>query len=32
MPSPKWGFLTNHAVVLVYVVLHSDSTVRRISS
>ena len=32
MPSPKWGFLTNHAVVLVYVVLHSDSTVRQISS
>ena len=28
----KWGFLTNHALVLVYVVLHPDSTVREISA
>ena len=32
VPSPKWGFLTNHALVLVYVVLHSESTVRQISA
>ncbi len=31
-PQPKWGFLTNHAVILVYVVLHSDSTVRDIAA
>jgi DNA-binding MarR family transcriptional regulator len=31
-PAPRWGFLTNHAIVLVYVVLHSESTVRQISS
>jgi hypothetical protein len=29
--SEKWGFLTNHALVLVYVILHPDSTVRQIS-
>ena len=28
----SWGFLTNHALVLVYVVRHNDSTVREISS
>jgi len=32
MPAPRWGFLTNHAIVLVYVVLHSESTVRQVSS
>lgn len=32
MPPPRWGFLTNHAIVLVYVVLHSESTVRQVSS
>lgn len=30
--APKWGFLTNHAMVLVYVVLHRASTVRQISA
>ena len=29
---PKWGILTNHAVVLVYVLLHPQSTVRSIAS
>lgn len=29
--TPTWGFLTNHALVLVYVVKHNDSTVREIS-
>ena len=28
---PKWGVLTNHAVVLVYVLLHPESTVRGIA-
>lgn len=28
---PTWGFLTNQALVLVYVVRHNDSTVREIS-
>ncbi|MDP9237149.1 MAG: ArsR family transcriptional regulator [Chloroflexota bacterium] len=32
MAPPKWGFLTNHALVLVYVVLHSESTVRQVSA
>lgn len=32
MPASRWGFLTNHATVLVYVVLHSESTVRQISA
>jgi DNA-binding MarR family transcriptional regulator len=27
-----WGFLTNHALVLIYVVRHNDSTVRDISA
>lgn len=33
-PEPdeaKWGFLTNYAVLLAYVVLHPESTVRAIS-
>lgn len=29
--TPTWGFLTNHALVLIYVVRHNDSTVREIS-
>jgi DNA-binding IclR family transcriptional regulator len=29
--TDRWGFLTNHALVLVYVLLHPDSTVREIS-
>lgn len=29
--SEKWGFLTNHALVLVFVIMHPDSTVRQIS-
>jgi DNA-binding MarR family transcriptional regulator len=28
----RWGFLTNHAIVLVYVVLHPESTVRAVSA
>lgn len=27
----SWGFLTNHALVMIYVVCHPDSTVREIS-
>lgn len=30
--TQNWGFLTNHALVLVYVVRHSDATVREIAS
>ena len=30
--TQTWGFLTNHALVLVYVIRHPDSTVREISS
>jgi DNA-binding MarR family transcriptional regulator len=30
--QPTWGFLTNHALVLIYVVRHNDSTVREIST
>jgi DNA-binding IscR family transcriptional regulator len=29
---PSWSFLTNYAIVLVYVALHPDTTVRTISS
>lgn len=29
--AQSWGFLTNHALVMVYVVCHPDSTVREIS-
>lgn len=32
MQKPGWGFLTNHALIMVYVVRHPDSTVREISS
>ena len=28
----RWGFLTNHALVLVFVVRHSGATVREISA
>ena len=28
----RWGFLTNHALVLIYVVRHSGATVREISA
>jgi len=31
-PRQTWGFLTNHALVLIYVVRHNDSTVREISA
>lgn len=31
-PRQKWGFLTNHALVLIYVVRHSGATVREISA
>ena len=31
-PSPSFSFLTNYALVLVYVVQHPDSTVRTIST
>jgi DNA-binding MarR family transcriptional regulator len=30
-PQAKWGFLTNHALVLIFVVKHSGATVREIS-
>jgi DNA-binding MarR family transcriptional regulator len=29
--TQSWGFLTNHALVMIYVVCHPDSTVREIS-
>jgi DNA-binding MarR family transcriptional regulator len=32
MKQAKWGFLTNHALVLIYVVRHSGATVREISA
>lgn len=28
---PTWGFLTNHALVLIFVIKHPDSTVRQIA-
>lgn len=30
--TQSWGFLTNHALLLIYVIRHHDSTVREISS
>ncbi len=30
--SQSWGLVTNHALVMIYVVLHRDSTVREISA
>jgi DNA-binding MarR family transcriptional regulator len=30
--AQTWGFLTNHALVLIYVIRHPDSTVREISA
>jgi DNA-binding MarR family transcriptional regulator len=30
--APAWGFLTNHALVMIYVVAHGDSTVREIAA
>ncbi|MEX0749205.1 MAG: MarR family transcriptional regulator [Dehalococcoidia bacterium] len=30
--TPTWGFLTNHALIMIYVVRHNDSTVREIST
>ena len=27
----SWSFLTNHALVLIYVIMHPDSTVREIA-
>lgn len=32
MTQQKWGFLTNHALVMIFVVRHPDSTVREISA
>jgi DNA-binding MarR family transcriptional regulator len=32
MTQQRWGFLTNHALVLIYVVRHSGATVREISA
>jgi DNA-binding MarR family transcriptional regulator len=29
--KPTWGFLTNHALVMIYVIRHNDSIVRDIS-
>jgi DNA-binding MarR family transcriptional regulator len=29
--TQTWGFLTNHALIMVYVIRHPDSTVRQIS-
>ena len=31
MTQPTWGFLTNYSVLLVYIVLHPESTVREIA-
>ena len=30
--TQSWGFITNHALVMIYVVCHPESTVREISS
>ena len=30
--TQNWGFLTNHALVLVYVVRHAGATVREIAA
>src|SRR5581483_6153078 len=30
--APSWNFLTNYALILVYVALHPDSTVRTIAN
>lgn len=30
-PAQTWGFLTNHALILIYVIRHPESTVREIS-
>lgn len=32
MTKQRWGFLTNHALILIYVVRHPGATVREISS
>lgn len=32
MKQQRWGFLTNHALALIYVVRHSGATVREISA
>lgn len=32
MKQQRWGFLTNHALVLIFVVRHSGATVREISA
>jgi DNA-binding MarR family transcriptional regulator len=32
MTQQRWGFLTNHALVLIFVVRHSGATVREISA
>ncbi len=32
MKEARWGFLTNHALILIFVVKHSGATVREISS
>ena len=29
--TQSWGFLTNHALIMIYVIRHSGSTVRQIS-
>src|SRR3954454_14826248 len=30
--AQTWGFLTNHALILIYVIRHHDSTVREVSA
>jgi DNA-binding MarR family transcriptional regulator len=32
MPKKEWGFLTNHALVLIHVFEHPSSTLREISA
>jgi DNA-binding MarR family transcriptional regulator len=32
MARNNWGFLTNHALVLIYIIRHNDSTVRDVSN
>lgn len=32
MTTPRWSFLTNHALTMIYVINHPDSTVRDIAS
>jgi DNA-binding MarR family transcriptional regulator len=32
MTPPRWGFLTNHALVMIFVIRHPDTTVREVAA